>query len=67
MKLLLDTHILLWAAGEPEKLSGSARTLLMTPENVLFSVRLFFFRNGDGSPDIMQVATDRVKDRLPVK
>lgn len=36
MKLLLDTHILLWAAGEPEKLSGSARTLLMAPENILF-------------------------------
>jgi PIN domain nuclease of toxin-antitoxin system len=36
VKLLLDTHILLWAAGEPEKLSGSARTLLMAPENILF-------------------------------
>lgn len=38
MKLLLDTHILLWAAGEPEKLSESARTLLSTSENsLLFS------------------------------
>ena len=36
MKLLLDTHIVLWAAGQPEKLSKSARTLLTTPENVLF-------------------------------
>ena len=36
MKLLLDTHILLWAAGQPEKLSEKARTLLTTPENVLF-------------------------------
>lgn len=36
MKLLLDTHILLWAAGQPEKLSESARTLLTTPGNVLF-------------------------------
>ena len=36
MKLLLDTHIILWAAGQPEKLSESARTLLTTPENVLF-------------------------------
>ena len=36
MKLLLDTHILLWAAGEPEKLSEPARTLLMAPENILF-------------------------------
>ena len=36
MKLLLDTHIVLWAAGQPEKLSESARTLLTTPENGLF-------------------------------
>lgn len=36
MKLLLDTHIVLWAAGQPEKLSDSARTLLTTPENLLF-------------------------------
>ena len=36
MKLLLDTHIVLWAAGQPERLSESARTLLTKPENVLF-------------------------------
>ena len=36
MKLLLDTHILLWAAGQPEKLSGAARDLLLNPSNKLF-------------------------------
>jgi PIN domain nuclease of toxin-antitoxin system len=36
MRLLLDTHLLLWAAGQPEKLSDSARILLATPENGLF-------------------------------
>ena len=36
MRLLLDTHIILWAAGQPEKLSESARTLLTAPENALF-------------------------------
>ncbi len=36
MKLLLDTHVVLWAAGQTEKLSTSARTLLTTPENDLF-------------------------------
>ena len=36
MKLLLDTHILLWAAGEPEKLSMSARGILTKDENSLF-------------------------------
>lgn len=28
MNLLLDTHVLLWAAGAPEKLSTAARALL---------------------------------------
>ncbi len=36
MKLLLDTHILLWIAGKPEKLTESTRSLLTTPENSLF-------------------------------
>ena len=35
MKLLLDTHILLWAAGRPEKLSRKARRLLDDPDNAL--------------------------------
>lgn len=38
MKLLLDTHLLLWAAGEPERLSREARILIDNPENeLLFS------------------------------
>jgi PIN domain nuclease of toxin-antitoxin system len=36
VKLLLDTHILLWAAGQPEKLSKSTRDLLAKDENRLF-------------------------------
>ena len=32
---MLDTQILLWAAGEPGKLSMDARTLLNDPENAL--------------------------------
>lgn len=35
MKLLLDTHVLLWAAGQPERLSPAARMLLEDPQNVL--------------------------------
>lgn len=35
MKLLLDTHLLLWAAGEPGKLPQKARTLLSNPRNEL--------------------------------
>jgi PIN domain nuclease of toxin-antitoxin system len=39
MKLLLDTHLLLWAAGETEKLSGECRALLEDIDNEpIFSV-----------------------------
>ena len=34
MRLLLDTHLLLWAAGTPERLPPGARELLDHPENV---------------------------------
>lgn len=38
MKLLLDTQLLLWAAGQPERLSKAARKLLNDPRNeLLFS------------------------------
>ncbi len=38
MKLLLDTQLLLWSAGQPEKLSASARRLLADANNeLLFS------------------------------
>jgi PIN domain nuclease of toxin-antitoxin system len=36
MKLLLDTHVLLWAAGEPGRLSDATRTLLLDESNNLF-------------------------------
>ena len=36
MKLLLDTHILLWSAGQPDKLSDEARSLLLDTSNRLF-------------------------------
>jgi PIN domain nuclease of toxin-antitoxin system len=32
---LLDTHVLLWAAGQPDKLSERARSLLNDPANTL--------------------------------
>ncbi|KPC55319.1 type II toxin-antitoxin system VapC family toxin [Amantichitinum ursilacus] len=35
MKLLLDTHLLLWAAGPGEKLSATARTLIEDVNNEL--------------------------------
>ena len=39
MKLLLDTHLLLWAAGVPDRLSRAARAEIENDENsLLFSV-----------------------------
>ena len=35
MNLLLDTHLLLWAASEPHRLSDQARVLLLDPANQL--------------------------------
>ena len=38
MNLLLDTHLLLWAADNPDKLTPKARALILAPENeLLFS------------------------------
>ncbi|MBK1718156.1 type II toxin-antitoxin system VapC family toxin [Thiocystis violacea] len=36
MRLLLDTHLLLWAAGLPERLTTEARALLDAPEHALY-------------------------------
>ncbi|MBL0320079.1 MAG: type II toxin-antitoxin system VapC family toxin [Alphaproteobacteria bacterium] len=36
MKLLLDTHLLLWASGTPDRLSAEARALIESPQNELF-------------------------------
>lgn len=35
MNLLLDTHLLLWAASAPERLSAKARALLLAADNQL--------------------------------
>ena len=35
MNLLLDTHLLLWAASSPDRLSVKARDLLLDPANQL--------------------------------
>ncbi|MDP2762144.1 MAG: type II toxin-antitoxin system VapC family toxin [Sideroxyarcus sp.] len=55
MNLLLDTHLLLWAAGEPQRLSAKARTLLLDPANQLvFSAASLWeisIKNGLDRPD----------------
>lgn len=36
MKLLLDTHIVLWAASDPQRISEGTQALLLNPANKLF-------------------------------
>ena len=62
MKLLLDTHPLLWAAGEPQRLSKQARTLIDNPDNeLLFSAASLWevaIKRGLGRKDIKVDARD---------
>lgn len=53
MKFLLDTHVLLWAAGSPDQLPAAARLLLEDPSNeLLFS-----------SASLWEIAIKRSLDR----
>lgn len=36
MRLLLDTHVLIWALAEPDKLSAKARAALVQADNEIF-------------------------------
>ena len=69
MRLLLDTHILLWAAGEPEKLSIAGRELLLAPENALYfspaSIWEIVIKRGLGRDDF-QVDPVRLRKLLMV-
>jgi PIN domain nuclease of toxin-antitoxin system len=55
MRLLLDTHLLLWAAGSLQRLSRQARRLIDDPQNeVTFSVASIWeaaIKNGRGRDD----------------
>ena len=55
MKVLLDTHLLLWAAGQPSRLTRETRELLENPQtDVVFSVASLWeiaIKNGLGRED----------------
>jgi len=55
VKLLLDTHLLLWAANTPDRLSAEAAALLRDPEHeLLFSAASLWeiaIKNGLGRED----------------
>lgn len=77
MRLLIDTHVLLWAAAEPERLPASFREALESPENeVLFSaasiwelaIKMQIGRLSPGLPleEIARTAVERGFAELPV-
>lgn len=55
MKLLLDTHLLLWAAGEPDRLPLAALAEIENPDNdLIFSAASLWevaIKRGLGRPD----------------
>jgi len=55
MNLLLDTHILLWAAADPAKLSSEATNLISNKDNRLYfsaaSIWEVVIKNGLHRPD----------------
>ena len=55
MKVLLDTHVLLWAAGMPARLTDEVRSLVEDPEtDVVFSAASLWeiaVKNGLGRED----------------
>ena len=77
MRLLLDTHILLWAIDQPARLDLATRDLLQDPENeVMFSAASIWeiaIKTGRGRPDfmirpqtILQAAVRSGFEELPV-
>jgi PIN domain nuclease of toxin-antitoxin system len=78
MRVLLDTHILLWAVGEPAKLPPQARQAILDPTNeILFSAASIWeiaiksqLRRRDFVADAAEVAgaaVDSGFDELPVR
>ena len=78
MRLLLDTHLLLWALGAPGKLDAATRDLIEDPANeVLFSAASIWeiaIKAGLGRPDFAvrpqvnaRAARDAAFDELPVR
>ena len=55
MSFLLDTHVLLWAAGAPERLPADARAMIESPETkLIFSAASLWevaIKSGLGRPD----------------
>jgi PIN domain nuclease of toxin-antitoxin system len=67
MRLLIDTHLLLWTAAMPRRISTRALSLMTDPANVLiFSVASIWeiaIKTARGKPDF-DVDTRELRERL---
>ncbi len=43
MRLLLDTHVLVWALGDPDRLSAKARAAILDERNELFASHVSYW------------------------
>ena len=65
MKILLDTHILLWAISNDERLSEKARKLIENADNEIFYSIISLWEvelKRIAHPDVMSVSAQQVAD-----
>jgi len=65
MKYLLDTHIILWAAVDVKKLSRKAKSILESPDNILYFSPVSLWEvsiKHAKHPDQMPITSERVKE-----
>jgi PIN domain nuclease of toxin-antitoxin system len=67
MKLLIDTHVLLWLAGDSENLSKKATSLILDEENSLFlsfaSIWEIQIKSQLGKLDITRLLPDLIQEQ----
>ncbi|BBK42414.1 twitching motility protein PilT [Allostella vacuolata] len=65
--LILDTHLLLWAANEPDRLPAAGRNLILDPTNTLLfsavSIWEVAIKHGQGRDDF-QIEPNRLRRGL---
>jgi PIN domain nuclease of toxin-antitoxin system len=74
MNLLLDTHVVLWAFSEPLRLSESARSAIVDPQNVVAVSAATIWEieikralgKLDAPPGIAALCVEREFDQLPI-
>ena len=68
MKLLLDTHVLIWSLMESSKLSAKAKYEMLNPENECFVSAISFWeismKYGMGKLDLGGIKPEHLQERV---